>query len=87
VDVAVTELRAQLRHWLSRVREGDEVIITEHGMPIARLLALDSTATLERLTAEGVIAKPERGERRKATGRAKPRPKRSIAARVTEQRR
>lgn len=50
VDVSVTELRAHLSDWLDRARAGGEVVITERGIPIARLAALDSTDTLERFS-------------------------------------
>jgi prevent-host-death family protein len=58
MDVAITELRAHLSEWLERVREGTELVITDRGVPVARLLGLTATATLERLTADGVIARP-----------------------------
>jgi prevent-host-death family protein len=87
MDVAVTELRAHLSVWLHRVREGDEVVITERGVPVARLLALNSTSTLERLVAEGVIGRPAADQRPKATGRPRPRPRRPVADIVSEQRR
>ncbi|MDY7103734.1 MAG: type II toxin-antitoxin system prevent-host-death family antitoxin [Actinomycetota bacterium] len=87
MDVAVTELRAHLREWLDRVREGDEVVITERGLPVARLTGLDSTGLLDRLTDQGVIARPERSDRPTATGRRRPRADRSISDIVSEQRR
>lgn len=36
VDVA--ELRQSLSEWLARVRIGDEIVITQQGAPIARLV-------------------------------------------------
>jgi len=40
MDVAITDLRAHLSDWLERAREGTEVIITDRGLPVARLLGL-----------------------------------------------
>ncbi|PQM48170.1 Putative antitoxin VapB49 [Mycobacterium talmoniae] len=57
MDVSVTELRAHLSDWLDRARAGGEVVITDRGIPVARLNAVDSAGTLARLTAEGVIGK------------------------------
>ena len=54
MEVAVSELRAHLSDYLERARGGDEVVITDRGVPIARLLGLTATATLERLAADGV---------------------------------
>jgi prevent-host-death family protein len=86
VDVAVTELRARLSVWLDLARHGEEVVITDRGVPVARLLGLDSTATLERLTDEGVIARPLSAQRPRATGRERPRPGQPVADIVSEQR-
>jgi prevent-host-death family protein len=87
MDVAVTDLRANLSHWLDRVKDGDEVVITDRGTPVARILALDTASTLERLIADGVVARPAASGRPTAAGRRKPRPKRSVAGLVSEQRR
>jgi prevent-host-death family protein len=86
VDVAVTELRARLSVWLDLVRHGEEVVITDRGLPVARLLGLESTPTLERLTDEGVIARPVSAQRPRAAGRPRPRPGQPIAGIVSEQR-
>ena len=69
MDVGVTELRSHLGEWLSVARSGEGVVVTERGIPIARLLRVDATAALERLTNEGVIAKPEQPRRPHAVGR------------------
>jgi prevent-host-death family protein len=86
MDVAVTELRSHLSKWLERVREGDELVITDRGVPVARILGLTTASTLEQLTRQGVIARPERGNRPTATGRRRPRPRRPVAEIVSEQR-
>jgi prevent-host-death family protein len=87
MDVPVSNLRAHLRHWLQRARQGDEVVITDRGLPVARLLGVGASATLDRLTAAGVIGRPEQSERPRASGRSRPRAQRSLAGLVTEQRR
>ena len=87
MDVAVTELRAHLSEWLERARGGDEVVITERGVPVARLLGLTATGTLQRLAAEGVIGRAAAAQRPTATGRRRPRPRRPVADIVSEQRR
>ena len=87
MDVPVSELRAHLSEWLQRVREGNEVVVTERGVPVARVLAVQGSGLLERLAAEGVIARPLRQERPTASGRERPRPRRPIADVVAEQRR
>ena len=87
MDVAVTELRASLSHWLDRVRDGDEVVVTERGVPVARILGIGVTSMIESLTVQGVIARPVRGDRPAAAGRERPRPRRPVSELVSEQRR
>ena len=87
MDVAVTELRAHLSEWLERARQGDEVVITDRGIPVARMVGVTSVTTLEALTEQGVISKPRSQDRPRATGRRRPRPLRPVADRVSEQRR
>lgn len=86
MDVAVSELRAHLSDYLDRVREGAEVVITDRGMPIARLLGVTATTTLERLTADGIIARSA-APRPRASSQPRPRPRRPIADIVSDQRR
>jgi len=87
MDVAITDLRAHLSEWLERARAGGEVIITDRGVPVARLLGLATTATLERLTSEGVIGRPGSHHRPEASGRPRPRPRRPLSGIVSDQRR
>jgi prevent-host-death family protein len=87
MDVAVSDLRAHLSEWLARARDGEEVVVTERGTPVARLLGITAASTLERLVAEGVIGRPDRAHRAPAAGRSRPRPRRPISDLVGEQRR
>jgi prevent-host-death family protein len=87
MDVAVTELRAHLSEWLARVHRGEEIVVTERGIPVARLIALNSRATIERLTDEGIIARPAQPRRPTVRGRSRPRSRRPVAELVSEQRR
>jgi prevent-host-death family protein len=87
VDVAITELRAHLSEWLERARGGDEVVITERGVPVARLVGLTANGILQRLAAEGLIGRAAAAPRPAATGRRRPRPRRPLADIVSEQRR
>ena len=57
---SVTELKAQLAHYLRMVRRGTEVQVLERGVPIARLVgihpALGSDAErLDRLARAGIV--------------------------------
>jgi prevent-host-death family protein len=57
---SVSEVKASLSAYLARVKDGEEVVVTERGTPIAKLvpvrIAQDADAQrLLRLAAEGVI--------------------------------
>ncbi|MCU1484342.1 MAG: hypothetical protein JWN67_1088 [Actinomycetia bacterium] len=56
----MTTLRANLKEWLSRARAGEEIVITERGLPIARLSPIDETSRIEALTAAGILAPAKR---------------------------
>lgn len=64
VDVPVSQLRSELRSWLARARGGDEVVITDRGLPVARLVGLPTTDRLEQLTADGLVSRPATPRRR-----------------------
>ena len=87
MDVAVAELRANLSHWLDRVRGGDEVVVTDRGVPVARILGVDAAPIVESLAQQGIISKPTRPRRTTATGRTRARSARPVSDLVSEQRR
>lgn len=56
VRVGIRELRENLRSYLEQVKNGDEVLVTERGRPVARILEPEShEATRARLIREGRI--------------------------------
>ena len=63
VKVGVRELRENLRSWLDRVKNGDEVIVTERGEPVARLGAFEPRSRLEELIERGIVRPPLRPKR------------------------
>lgn len=58
-EVGVADLRRDLKRWVERARAGDEVIITDRGTPVARLVGVAVPSVLERLTAEGRVHRPQ----------------------------
>ena len=56
---AVTELKVQLSRYLSRVKAGEEILVTERGRPIARLAPVGSGESghegLRELERQGLI--------------------------------
>jgi prevent-host-death family protein len=60
VEVGVRALRNRLSYWLDRATGGEEVIVTEHGRPKARLSGVEQDSTLERLIAQGLVTPAKR---------------------------
>jgi prevent-host-death family protein len=85
MDVGIRDLRDNLSRYIDRVRGGDELVITDRGSAVARLVPVEGGRRLDRLIAEGVVTP--------ATKRRRTRPARRVKARgnvsdlVAEQRR
>jgi len=58
-EVGVRELRDHLSKWLDAVKNGGDVIITERGKPVARIIPITWSDKMARLVAEGVITPAE----------------------------
>lgn len=56
--VGIRELRNSLSRHLADVREGGELIVTDHGTPIARIVPIGYESGLEKLIREGVARRP-----------------------------
>jgi prevent-host-death family protein len=87
MDVAVSTLRAELANWIERARAGEEVVVTDRGIPVARLLPVDVAPLLEQLTQSGVLSKPHRSGRPVARGAVRVHACGPVADLVSEQRR
>jgi prevent-host-death family protein len=86
VEVGVRDLKNNLSRYLDRVRDGEEVIVTDRGTPVARLSALDHpTDRLAALVASGAVRAPIRTTRHRPARRIKA--KGSVSDLVAEQRR
>ena len=84
MEVGVKELRNHLSRYLQRVRDGDEVVVTDRGRAIARVVPVGAERVLDRLIAEGVVTPARQPKRRTA----RPiRAKGTVSDLVAEQRR
>lgn len=79
MDVPISELRAHLAEYIERVCNGEDVVVVQHGFPVARISSVDSASAIERLTREGVIRRPIDPVKVKATGRKRVTPKAGAA--------
>ena len=68
-SAGVAELKAKLSGYLEQVKAGDEVIVTEHGVPVAKLVGLSADdrkgSRRTRLAVAGTL-KLGRGKARRA---------------------
>ena len=84
MDVGISQLRSNLKGYVERAQTGEDIVVTERGVPVARLVAVNGRSVIERLEHDGVLTRPT-GQRRHATGRA--RASGPVAELVTELRR
>lgn len=87
MDVAITILRAELSSWIQRAQAGEEVIVTDRGTPVARLLAVDTAPLLDQLVERGVLSRPPTANRPTARGADRVHARGPVADLVSEQRR
>jgi len=85
MDVGVRELRNDLSQWLERVRDGEEVVVTDRGGPVARLVPAGWREEVAELAAKGMVTLPKSpklplGRRKGITARG------SVSDLVAEQR-
>ena len=64
MEVGVRELRNNLSRYLERVRDGEEVVVTDRGRAIARVSPIGVERVLDRLIAEGVVTPATQTKRR-----------------------
>ena len=64
-EVGIRELKNGLSGYIDRVRNGEEVIVTDRGRPVARLSSLEPTHDhLADLIAAGIVRAPTSSKRR-----------------------
>jgi prevent-host-death family protein len=63
MDVAISELRANLKSYVDRARAGERVIVTERGVPVARLGPAEEESLLDRLEREGLLTRAKTKKR------------------------
>lgn len=84
MDVGVRDLRDHLSRYLERVRGGEELVVTDRGRAIARLLPVEGGRTLDRLIADGVVTP---AARRKGAAPKPVKAKGTVSDLVADQRR
>jgi prevent-host-death family protein len=55
MDVGIRELRTNLSRYVEQVKTGEEIVVTDHGKPVAKLVPLNGERKIDRLIREGVV--------------------------------
>ncbi len=55
MQVGIRELKNGLSRYIAQVRGGQEVIVTDRGTAVARLIPIDRRRALDELIAEGLV--------------------------------
>jgi prevent-host-death family protein len=87
LTVGIRELKNQLSGFLDRVKAGEEITVTEHGRPIARLTSISPDVDRMALLVEaGIVVPPRQAERRLPSKRVRLAPGTPLAEVVAQQR-
>jgi len=87
VTVGVRELKNQLSSYLDRVKAGEEITVSEHGRPIARLTAMAPEVDCRAaLVAAGIVGPASAAGRRLPSERVKLAPGGPLGTLVAQQR-
>lgn len=68
MEVGIRDFRNELSRWLEVVRGGRDVVITDRGRPVARLIPATSSKPLDRLIAMGLVRPPTAPKRPASEG-------------------
>lgn len=55
MEVGIRELRAHLSRYIEQVHDGEDIIVTDRGVPIARIVPMNGERKIDRLIAAGLV--------------------------------
>lgn len=84
-EAGIRELRNHLSKYLDRVRDGEELVVTDRGTAIARVVPVGQPRAYDRLVDEGLIEPAGVGERTRPEARVEA--EAPVSPLVSEQRR
>ncbi len=86
MNVGIRELRDGLSRYVAAARDGQEIVVTDHGKAVARLVSYDRPSGLEQLIAQGLVTPAQIARTRRPNPVAVP-PGVLVSDLITEQRR
>ena len=66
-EVDITEFGSNMSSWLDEVKAGDEILLTERDVPVARVTGVSGLTAWEQMIREGLIVPAAKKPRTKAT--------------------
>jgi prevent-host-death family protein len=57
--VGIRQLRDHLSRWIDEVQQGGEVLVTERGRPVARIIKASGGSSMDELIEAGVVTTPQ----------------------------
>lgn len=54
-EIGIRELRDHLSRYLDLVQDGEELVVTDRGKAVARVLPMSGERTIDRLIVEGLV--------------------------------
>ena len=85
MEVGIRDLRDHLSRYIEAVRTGEELVVTDHGNAVARIVPLVEERRIDQLIAEGVVSPVASRTRHRPRRRAKT--SSSVSELVADQRR
>ena len=55
MEVGIRELRAHLSRYLDEVRSGEDIVVTDRGLAIARIVPMNGQRKIDKLIAAGLV--------------------------------
>lgn len=86
-EIGIRELRDHLSRYLDQVKAGEEIVVTDRGTAVARLVPVNGERPIDRLIREGRITPAKRPKRGSLPKPIKPRTGKSISELLVDDRR
>lgn len=84
MEIGVRELKNNLSRYLAKVSAGDEVIVTDRGRAVAKIMPIGTERTLDRLITQGIVTPAS--VTKKAAPLKRVRPTQAVSPLIADQR-
>ncbi len=85
MKVGIRDLKNNLSRYLAQLVDGDEIVVTDRGHAIAKIIPTGTERTIDRLIDQGIVTRASSVKR--AAPRKRVRAKKPVSSLVGEQRR